>query len=90
MSLDHDTTRGFYSKYRVERRDGSSQPGGRHRHCEYFVLDLMHDPFAVPALRAYAVACQQTYPALCADLLRKVAGLDEGRGVPELKDADHV
>ena len=61
--------RGLYGKYRVERRDGTDQPGGKHDGCAYFVLDLTHDPFAAPAIRAYASACAGTYPALAADLL---------------------
>lgn len=60
--------RGLFRKYDVERTDGSSAPGEKHHACEYFVLDLSHDPFAPAALRAYAEACAQEYPALAADL----------------------
>lgn len=67
-NLVSDTERGLYKKFNVERTDGSSQPGGKHAACEYFVLDLAHDPFAVPALAAYAEACQNTYPLLATDL----------------------
>jgi hypothetical protein len=49
-----DTTKGLYTKYRVERTDGSSAPMGKHESCEYFVIDLTHDVLAVDALRAYA------------------------------------
>ena len=59
---------GIYRKFNVRRADGSSGPGGRHEHCTYFVLDWVHDPFAVPAARAYADACEGIYPALAADL----------------------
>lgn len=68
----------MYPKYIVTRRDGGSQPGKKHEHCQYFVLDLDHDPFAVDALRAYAYACVAEYPALADDLLNQVA-LIEGR-----------
>ncbi len=38
------------------------------REGAYFVLDWAHDPFAIPAARAYADACEAKYPALSADL----------------------
>ncbi len=66
-----DRTRGLYEKFMVERRDDSSDPGGKHHDCEYFVLDLNHDKYAVPALRAYAEHCQAEYPALAEDLFAK-------------------
>jgi hypothetical protein len=59
---------GVYRKFIVNRADGSSVPGGKHERCEYFVLDWAHDPFAIPAARAYADACEAQYPALAADL----------------------
>lgn len=55
-------------KYRVERTDGSAAPGGKHAGCEYFVLDLRHDKFSVPALLAYADACEAEYPQLAAGI----------------------
>jgi hypothetical protein len=55
--------------YRVDRRDN---PGQKHHGCEYFVLDLTHDPFAMAALAAYAAACECEYPQLSADLKGKV------------------
>ena len=63
-----DKNRGLYGKFHVKRADGSSDAGGKHEHCKYFVLDLTHDPFAIPALSAYADACKSEYPALCIDL----------------------
>jgi len=63
-----DRTRGLYGKFRIERTDGKSAPGEKHDGCEYFVLDLTHDPHAPPALRAYADACRAGYPLLAADL----------------------
>lgn len=60
-----DTTRGIYRKYKVER---VSDPTGKHKECAYFVLDLEHDAFAVPALRAYAKACAREFPELANDI----------------------
>ena len=71
---DADRQRGLYNKYDVKRLDGSSEAGKKHEGCEYFVLDLTHDPFALIAARAYAAACEATYPLLAADL---AARLDE-------------
>jgi len=65
---DRIARRAFYRKYIVSRTDGSSRVGGKHEHCAYFVLDWEHDPFAVPAARAYADACESKYPALASDL----------------------
>ncbi len=64
-------SRGLYEKFKVTRTDGQSAPGGRHADCEYFVLDLTHDKFAIPAIRAYAYACQFEYKQLAADLFAK-------------------
>lgn len=67
-----DKSRGLYNKFVVERRDGSSDIGGKHYGCEYFVLDLTHDKHAAAALRAYADSCAEEYPLLAADLRLKV------------------
>lgn len=66
--------RGLYKKFRVERVDGTDAPGGKHDGCRYFVLDLTHDPYAMPAIRAYARAAAKYYPALAADLRRIANG----------------
>ena len=63
-----DANRGLYQKFKVTRTDGSHRPGRRHENCAYFVLDLNHDPFAIPALKAYAKACRKKFPALSADI----------------------
>lgn len=63
-----DRTRGMYDKFIVDRSDGSSAAGGKHHGCEYFVLDVTHDPHALPALAAYAVSCRADYPLLARDL----------------------
>jgi len=65
---------GIFRKYLVKRlRDKE----GKHRKCEYFVLDWQHDPFAVPAARAYADACAEKFPELAADLRFQAAKAEE-------------
>lgn len=81
---------GIYRKYEVKRTDGSGEPGKKHEHCAYFVLDFEHDPFARPAIIAYAQACRATHPVLADDLLRAAADnnftggrtLDDGKTKP--------
>lgn len=68
-----DKTRGLYGKFTVTRNDGTSEPGGKHEGCDYFVLDLTHDPFALPALKTYMLACMKDYPLLAGDLYDKIA-----------------
>lgn len=58
-------TRGLYNKFLVTRRDGRNI---KHHQCDYFVLDVTHDPHAKIALQAYAASCQADYPLLAADL----------------------
>lgn len=65
-----DKTKGLFNKFHVMRMDGRDLPGEKHAWCKYFVLDLTHDPHAVPAIRAYAESCRADYPALAADLDR--------------------
>ncbi len=65
---DADISRGLYEKFRVERNDGRSAPGEKHANCEYFVLDLTHDPHALPALTAYAESCKESHPVLSQEL----------------------
>lgn len=81
--------RGVFNKYRVERLDGKSAPGRKHDGCAYFVLDIDHDPHALPALLAYADSCEEEIPLLARDL-RKAAEMRafglESRAVMELKD----
>ena len=67
---DPDRDRGLYGKYEVKRLGGTP---GKHADCFYYVLDLEHDRFAVPALRAYAEACREEYPQLAEDLLVEIA-----------------
>lgn len=66
-----DRVKGLYRKFIIERVDGGDGAGEKHDGCEYFVLDLSHDKYAVPALRAYADHCRLEYPALANDLQTK-------------------
>ncbi len=61
-----DKDRGLYNKYIVTRLE---DPDGKHATCDYFVLDLQHDPHAVAALYGYAESCDMDgYPVLAAEL----------------------
>lgn len=60
-----DTNLGLYQKYKVERIGGTPH---LHDDCFFFVLDLDHDPHAIPALMAYMMACEKEYPLLAHDL----------------------
>ncbi len=60
---------GLINKYAVRRRDGKDRQGDKHFSCRYYVLDVSHDPFAIPALLAYAEACKEKKPVLSAQLL---------------------
>ena len=71
----NDKERGLYSKYVVNRID---DPTRKHAGCEYFVLDIDHDPYAIPALQAYAVACRNKYPVLAADIEKLVGSQTNG------------
>lgn len=70
-----DPTVGLYNKFSVKRTDGTSAPGEKHDGCEYFVLDIDHDPHARPALVAYADSCAAQFPALASDLRRLANGI---------------
>jgi hypothetical protein len=75
MNIDpKDAERGLYPKFRVrvERADGRSGPGEKHHTCEYFVLDLDHDPHAYEAIRAYIASCRRQFPKLADDLVAKL------------------
>lgn len=63
------TQQGVFNKFTVTRNDGD--PTGKHKDCEYFVLDTKHDPFAVYALASYAVACKATHPELSDDMMKR-------------------
>lgn len=71
-----DKTRGLYGKFLVSRQDGSSGSGQKHDGCDYFVLDITHDPHAKVALRAYAESARSDGYEVLADEL-------------EVKSCDH-
>lgn len=75
-----DRTRGLYNKFIVRRTDGSSEIGGRHYCCSYFVLDVDHDPHAIAALKAYALGCADEYPLLSRDLKMVIDAMLARRG----------
>jgi len=68
-----DNDKGLYRKFDVQRTDGKSEKGQKHYRCRYFVLDLDHDKYAIPALRAYAGACGVEFPELARDLFQVAA-----------------
>lgn len=73
---------GLYEKFRVERIDGTSELGKKHNGCRYFVLDLDHDPYALPAIKAYADSCMSEYPILSSDLKKVIDGNSEEIFIP--------
>lgn len=68
------STLGLFAKYRVTRIDDADGPGGKHEHCQLFVLDLPHDQFALPAIEVYAKCCFVEFPRLAKDL-QDLAGI---------------
>jgi hypothetical protein len=60
--------RGYYEKFDVHRRDGRDEPGGDREGALYFTLDLVHDPYALTALRAYLEVAKGELPFLVEDL----------------------
>lgn len=70
-----DRSRGLYNKFVVHRQDGTDKKvGDRHLGCQYFVLDLTHDPHAIPAIRAYAMSAEvDGYVELAKDLRQAAA-----------------
>lgn len=62
---------GIFRKFEVRRTDGRDAPGEKHHGCEYFVLDVTHDPYAKAALTAYAYACADSHPDLAHDLVTR-------------------
>ena len=64
---EDDRERGLYGKYLVIKRAGDQVI------WKSFVLRYDQDPFALPALAAYADACAARYPKLAADIRGIVA-----------------
>ena len=64
-----DKTKGLLNRFKIQRLDGTDKPGCKHFCCSYFVLDLTHDPHAIPAIRAYIKSCgSDGYVQLARDL----------------------
>ena len=61
--------RGWRCKFHVRRADGTHRRGLKHHGCEYFVLDLTHDPDAWAAVLVYANAVRGSRPVLSGDLM---------------------
>ncbi len=76
---------GLFNKFIVKRVDGKDKPWQKHDGCDYFVLDLTHDPHALPALKSYADSCESEYPNLAEDLRKKlpVSAPSPAQGTPE-------
>lgn len=72
MSDIRHRAEGLMRKFKVERLTPSSR-GINHDRCQYFVLDISHDPHARNAALAYADSCEPEYPNLAADLRSIVA-----------------
>lgn len=70
--MNNNKDKGLYNKFTVIRNDGSSEPGMKHHNCDYFVLDITHDKFAIKALFAYANDCKDEYPLLAQAILDKL------------------
>jgi hypothetical protein len=76
MDKQDNTKKGLYGKFIVSRTDGKSGIGEKHYLCDYFVLDLTHDKFALPSMRAYIQACEKEYPKLAEDLRKKILKME--------------
>ena len=79
----NDKNLGWYRKYIVSRTDGRSAEGEKHWGCEYFVIDLNHDPYAQAAMMAYARACAVEYPLLAEDIRRRFENVAVKPPAPE-------
>lgn len=71
-NVNPDRTRGLYHKFHVSRTDQSPA----HLDCDYYVLDMDHDPHALAAIRAYIQSCEKDFPILAADLRIKEAQME--------------
>jgi len=64
-----DKDRGLYHKYKVERI--KPDPKGKHKDCDYYVLDMTHDTYAKVAIAAYVLECGIEFPELAKDLTER-------------------
>lgn len=60
---------GLYDKFAVVRKDGKV----KHRYCDYFVLDMSHDPHAKKAMVSYVASLERAgdHPLLAQELTDK-------------------
>lgn len=65
-------TAGIYEKFMVARRDGKDHASGPKAKAEYFVLDIVHDPYSWPALKSYAEACAGDLPKLAEGVRKRL------------------
>lgn len=78
LTTNSKKAKGLFAKFEVRRTDGSDEVGGKHHGCDYFVLDLTHDPHAHAAILAYADSCESDgYVVLARDLRYKAKQLRE-------------
>lgn len=71
----NDKHQGLYAKYKpIERTDA---PNPKHKDCQYFVLDLTHDPYARKAAKVYAIFCSEEHPTLASDLVALAVSLEK-------------
>jgi len=68
-----------YYVYRIDERD---RAGGDRCDSKYFVLDYIHDPYSIPALEAYALACHEDLPNLSQELRTLINSLKAGQPDP--------
>ena len=67
----------LYQKFDIRRADGTDAPGEKHDGCQYFVLDLTHDPYARRAALEYGRLCMDTHPTLGVELVNLATDLIE-------------
>lgn len=79
MSRDGPIHRKFDVK-RTDRRDRN--PGDKHYGCFHWVLDIDHDPHAMPTMGFYAKLCKETHPQLSSDIMMVVKGLRDPHSTP--------
>lgn len=78
---------GLINKYCVTREDGRDVEGEKHDECQYFVLDLTHDPVARDCAVRYSRHIRRDDPELAQELYDLVLGIikeiaaDEAPGV---------
>ncbi len=59
------------NKYQVTRTWNHTDPTKQEEECEYFVLDVTHDPNSKAALVAYVDSCCKTHPQLAESIITR-------------------